>query len=211
MSNNYTPLNSITEGKVDKPEYSEDIGPALLPQTPKNEVSNQNSTPNYLVQATPVRENKNNSIVSPPKEPLPKGMIKARVYSFILLGVCLTDLLIHIFEEIKSTFTFLVNVLCIIYSIILFFILFSSKIDLTATWLKWLVSSMASICSIFGLMGYVFSQENFLHNHKFNREQMEAEALWIFYFISIIIIKIAVLVRIAILIISFDFEFCCTF
>ena len=206
MSNNYTPLNSITDGKFDKPEYSEDIGPALLPQTPNNEVFNQNSTPNCLVQATPMRENKNNSIVSPPKNPPPKGMIKVRVYSFILLGVCLSDYLFHIFGEIKSSFSVLVDILCIIYSLILLFILFSSKIDFIKKWLKCLAISMASIGSIIGLIGFAFSLINFLHNHNFNSD-MGKIAFWIIFFISIIIIKIAVLNRIMVLILSFEFEF----
>ncbi len=201
MSNNYSPLTSVTDGEVGKPGSSEDIGPASLPQAPINEETNQNSTSNYLVLQS-MRENKKYFSIFLEK-PNPKHLFKERIYSFILLGVFISDLLFHIIFEIKNSFGILGDVIDIIYLIILLYILFSSKIDFRKSWPKTFVTSMTSISCCIGMIGFGLDLLYFFTNNNFNRD-IEKIILWFFIFILIIAIKILALFTIMILVESLD-------
>ena len=207
MSNNYTSLNSVTDGEAGKPESSEDIAPNPIPQSSNNEVANQKSTQNFLLlQEYRKRNNKNISKYLPSEKPNPKRLLKAKIYSFILLGVLISDLLIHFIAQTKSIFGVLGDVFCIIYLIILLFILFSSKIDYRKDWPKHFVISMSSFGIFIQVLGLGLSLLNFFTNPNFKVE-IKSMLLWLLFFISILIIKAAILFRIIILVVSFEYNF----
>ena len=196
MSFNYKPLSITTGEEVEKPEPPDDVGPAVLPQNPsliplETNQNNQNNTPNYGVQATPIKPNEindnkdiNNVIVSPPKTVKvspPKGLTKAKVLCFILFGICLIDILVHIIMKIKSSLNIATDVLNMIYSIILL-ILFYLKINLDKTPIMVLVILMLIITGLVGSFGFVNSFTKALDNDD-TEKHMEVEDEMILFLI----------------------------
>ena len=191
MSVNHTPLLK-TEEEFEKPERISDIGPALLPQ---NYQSNQDNTPNYPVQATPINQNdnensednvnKNNGVVLVPKvikKSSPKFCVKKVIIPFILIVICIIDILVLNIMNIKSSLSIIADILGIIFAII-FLILYYSKADLYKTWILVSFALILVIITLFGIFGFVNSFSKVISSDDDSEKKLEIEDEMIYFLI----------------------------